>query len=117
MPAPESPTTRFPLLVHFDPVPVTVTSPSEPLAEPSVPFSFVTAAPFSTISMPIPATPTTRLPELVHVDPLPVTVAVPSAPAIEPIAAFSFVTTPPFLDDQRAHAVDTEAKVARVGPR
>ena len=60
VPVPMPPTTTFPMFVHVEPAPVTVTVPCEPGKLPTAPKASVTVPPLWIVSMPVPFWPTAR---------------------------------------------------------
>ena len=84
VPEPLSPTVRAALLVHLEPLPLTVTVPVEPELTPRKPCVLFTCPPDSIESEPVPELPIVSEPVL-HVEFVPVTVTEPDEPVWLPI--------------------------------
>jgi len=96
-PMPLFPTVKNAVPVKLEPLPVTVTDPSEPVPFAMLTLWFVlfTTPPLWILSVPMPLVPTKKFPELVQVEPAPVTVAVLVDAAAFAMVALALVTAPP----------------------
>src|SRR4051812_45027258 len=84
------------LLFHFEPAPVTVTVPVEPLLAATIPLLLMTWPPLETVNEPAPLFPTVRAEVELSNEFAPFTVTAPELPERVPIMVSpTEVTTPP----------------------